>query len=182
MIPLKRELMFQSNAHLSRRIDIQRSQLIFYPNDSRSDQKQPERPSEQHDRAEAGQPSYRWQEDTKPTEGISFITLMESLLPTHFTPHKNPSLVTLVRNCFHINVVSTRLTTWNAQTGTASVRLLGTLSTSSAFLKILHLMVHWFKLAVRPSSRTTYVSTTSNGMYHNQIGPMKTLQKAQFVK
>ena len=182
MTLLNQEMMFQSNAHLCRRIDIQRSQLIFYPNDSRSDRKQPEQPSEQHDRVEAGQPSYRWQEDIKPTEGISFITLMESLLPTRFTPHKNPSLVTLVRNYFHKNAVSMRPTTWNARTGTASVRLLGTLSTSSAFLKILHLMVHWFKLAVRPSSKTTYVSTTSNGMYHNHIGPMKTLQKAQFVK
>ena len=136
MIPLNRELMFQSNVHLCRRIDIQRSQLIFYPNDSRSDRKQPEQPSEQHDRVEAGQPSYRWQEDIKPTEGISFITLMESLLPTRFTPHKNPSLVTLVRNYFHTNAVSTRPTTWNARTGTVSARLLGILYTSSASLEI----------------------------------------------
>ena len=182
MTLLNQELMFQSNAHLCQRIDIQKSQLIFFPNDSQSDQKQPGQPSEQHDKVEAGRPSYHWQEDIKPTEGISFITLMESLLPTHSTPHKNPSLVTLVRNCFHTNVVSTRPTTWNARTGTASVRLLGTLSTSLAFLKILHLMVHWFKLAVRPSSRTTYVSTTSNGMYRNHIGPMKILQKAQYLK
>ena len=136
MIPLNRELMFQSNAHLCQRIDIQKSQLIFYPNDSQSDRKQPEQPSGQHDRVEAGRPSYHWQEDIKPTEGISFITLMESLLPTHFTPHKNPSLVTLVRNYFHTNAVSMRPTTWNARTGTASVRLLGILYTSSASLKI----------------------------------------------